>query len=65
MLFDGRKIDNQGRLREDILRAMSMHLQNELNGLSFYDDADSSIAELLKVIGNAEANDWVVNYWSR
>ncbi|WP_201581524.1 hypothetical protein [Psychrobacter glacincola] len=65
LLFDGRKIDNQGRLREDILRAMSMHLQNELNGLSFYDDADSSIAELLKVIGNAEANDWVVNYWSR
>ena len=65
LLFDGRKIDNQGRLREDTLRAMSMHLQNELNGLSFYDDADSSIAELQKVIGNAEANDWVVNYWSR
>ncbi len=65
LLFDGRKIDNQGKLREDTLRAMSMHLQNELNGLSFYDDADSSIAELLKVINNAEANDWVVNYWSR
>lgn len=65
LLFDGRKIDNQGKLREDTLRAMSMHLQNELNGLSFYDDADSSIAELLKVISNAEANDWVVNYWSR
>lgn len=65
LLFDGRKVDNQGRLREDILRAMSMHLQNELNGLSFYDNADSSIAELLKVISNAEANDWVVNYWSR
>ncbi|WP_201595083.1 McrB family protein [Psychrobacter fulvigenes] len=57
LLFDGRKIDNQGKLREDTLRAMSMHLQNELNGLSFYDDADSSIAELLKVISNAEAND--------
>lgn len=65
LLFDGRKIDNQGRLREDTLRAMSMHLQNELNGLSFYDDADSSIAELFKVVSNAEANDWVVNYWSR
>ena len=65
LLFDGRKVDNQGRLREDILRAMSMHLQNELNSLSFYDDADSSIAELQKVISSAEANDWVVNYWSR
>ncbi len=65
LLFDGRKVDNQGRLREDTLRAMSIHLQNELDGLSFYDDADSSIAELQKVISNAEANDWVVNYWSR
>lgn len=65
LLFDGRKVDNQNRSREDILRAMNIYLGNELNGLSFYDDADSSIAELFKVISNAEANDWVVNYWSR
>ena len=41
------------------------YLGSELDSLRNLKGIDYSVAELDRVIANAKANDWVVNYWSR
>ena len=39
--------------------------KKKLKGMENNGAIDSCIDDLDRVIRNAEANDWVVNYWSR
>lgn len=64
LMFDGEKIVDGEITRKDILKQFRDRLAQDLQGV----DADESInciSELDRVLKNAEANDWVVNYWSR
>lgn len=65
LMFDGEKAVNDTISRKDILKTMRDYLAKRLVNLHSIDVNDSCIAELDRVIRNAEANDWVVNYWSR
>ncbi|MCX2781095.1 McrB family protein [Microbulbifer thermotolerans] len=64
LMFDGEKSVDENIYRKDILISMRDHLAEKLAGL----DAESTVScidELDRVIRNARANDWVVNYWAR
>lgn len=65
LTFDGRKAVSGGRQKKDVLGDMRVYLEAELEELTPEEAPESCIAELDRVIFSAEANDWVVNYWSR
>jgi len=65
LMFDGEKQVNESLARKDLLKAMRDYLGQKLANMELVDDNDSCLVELDRVIQNAEANDWVVNYWSR
>lgn len=64
LMFDGEKQVDGELARKDILVAMRDYLDQRLSALD-KDVADSCVEEFDRVIRNAKANDWVVNYWSR
>lgn len=64
LMFDGEKQVDGNLARKDILVAMRDYLDQKLTTLD-EDAIDSCIKEFDRVIRNAKANDWVVNYWSR
>ncbi|PSF05994.1 restriction endonuclease [Marinobacter fuscus] len=64
LMFDGEKQVDGDLARKDILVAMRDYLDQQLTALD-KDGTDSCIEEFDRVIRNAKANDWVVNYWSR
>ena len=65
LMFDGEKAVNGSIARKDLLIGMRDYLKQRLTGLDNDSSIESCIHELDRVIHNAEANDWVVNYWSR
>ncbi|MDX1751497.1 MAG: AAA family ATPase [Methylophaga sp.] len=65
LMFDGEKVVRDSIARKDLLIGMRDYLEQRLKGLEQFDMTDSCIHELDRVISNAQANDWVVNYWSR
>lgn len=65
LMFDGNKAVKENMDRKDLLVGMRDYLEQQLNNLDSDGAVDSCIDELDRVIRNAEANDWVVNYWSR
>ncbi|MDD5493534.1 MAG: AAA family ATPase [Dehalococcoidia bacterium] len=65
LMFDGEKTVNENIARKHLLIGMRDYLAQRLNGLDNDGAIDFCIDELDRVIRNAEANDWVVNYWSR
>lgn len=65
LMFDGEKEVNKGIARKDLLVGMRDYLKQRLSGLDTDGTIDFCIDEFDRVIRNAEANDWVVNYWSR
>ncbi|MEQ9451098.1 MAG: AAA family ATPase [Pseudomonadales bacterium] len=65
LMFDGNKVVNESIARKDLLVGMRDYLEQQLTSLDNVGAVDSCIDELDRVIRNAEANDWVVNYWSR
>lgn len=65
LMFDGEKQVSESIARKDLLRAMRNRLDELLTGLDDHESVDYCVHELDRVIRNAEANDWVVNYWSR
>jgi hypothetical protein len=64
LLFDGEKLVDGDIARKDVLVAMRDYFNQRLSALD-KDATDSCIEEFDRVIRNAKANDWVVNYWSR
>ena len=64
LMFDGEKQVDGDLARKDILVAMRDYLDQQLTALDM-DATESCIEEFDRVIRNAKANDWVVNYWSR
>jgi len=65
LMFDGEKTVSGTIARKDILVGMRDHLKQKLTRLQGVDSKDTCVDELDRVINNAKANDWVVNYWSR
>lgn len=65
LMFDGEKEVNEGIARKDLLIGMRDYLKQRLSRLDTAGAIDFCIDEFDRVIRNAEANDWVVNYWSR
>jgi hypothetical protein len=65
LMFDGEKVVGENIARKDLLKGMRDYLDQRLNNLDSDPAIDFCIDELDRVIRNAEANDWVVNYWSR
>lgn len=63
LLFDGEKQVDASTQRKDILISLNQYLENNL--VSLDNKYDSSLVEVSRVIRDAEANDWTVNYWSR
>ncbi|MFM2482834.1 AAA family ATPase [Celerinatantimonas sp. YJH-8] len=64
LLFDGEKPINDTLTRKDVLTNMRDFLSTQLAQLDV-DGTASAVEELDRVIANAQANDWVVNYWAR
>lgn len=64
LMFDGEKNVSDKLTRKDVLINLRDFLSQQLSHLAVA-NTESCIAELDRVIANAEANDWVVNYWSR
>lgn len=64
LMFDGDKAIDKNLKRKDTLLSMKNHLEQLLPSMDS-SESDSCLHELNRVIRNAEANDWVVNYWSR
>ena len=65
MMFDGEKELDEDYAKKDLLSEFRDYLGSELDSLRNLKGIDYSVAELDRVIANAKANDWVVNYWSR
>ncbi|MEZ5535540.1 MAG: hypothetical protein R3F02_07920 [Thiolinea sp.] len=65
LMFDGEKTVDNSTARKDLLKAMRNYLKQRLTGLGNFEAVNSCVDELDRVIRNAEANDWIVNYWSR
>jgi 5-methylcytosine-specific restriction endonuclease McrBC GTP-binding regulatory subunit McrB len=64
LMFDGEKIVNGEITRTDILKQFKDKLAQTIKTLHESDEANCMI-ELDRLLKNAEANDWVFNYWSR
>lgn len=65
MMFDGEKEIDEDYARKEILTEFKEYLSDELTALSGNHIEDFAVTELDRIIANAKANDWVVNYWSR
>ena len=65
MMFDGEKELSEDYAKKELLSEFRDYLGSELDSLKNKKGIDYSVAELDRVIANAKANDWVVNYWSR
>lgn len=65
LMFDGEKKVDGNIARKDLLIGMKDFFKQQLSGLGNFDAVHNCNDELDRVIRNAEANDWVVNYWSR
>lgn len=65
MMFDGEKQLDEDYAKKELLGEFRDYLGSELDSLRNLKGIDYSVAELDRVIANAKANDWVVNYWSR
>ena len=65
MMFDGEKELDEDYAKKELLSEFRDYLGSELDSLRNIKGIDYSVAELDRVIANAKANDWVVNYWSR
>jgi len=63
LLFDGEKQVDKDTQRKDKLLGLKIDVEKMLSNLD--QNYKRSTEELEVVIKNAEANDWVVNYWSR
>ncbi len=64
LMFDGEKLINENVAKKDCLMAMRNYLSERLASLDVNEES-SCLAEIDRVIRNAQSNDWVVNYWSR
>ncbi|MNY40338.1 hypothetical protein D3C86_1750750 [compost metagenome] len=64
-MLDGSKKVSEGITRKDILQRMRVFLEQRIEALDGISGEVSCIAELDELLRNAEANDWVVNYWAR
>ncbi|WP_417511343.1 AAA family ATPase [Methylophaga sp.] len=64
LMFDGEKAVDGRIARKDVLIALRDFMQDKLSALDTK-GTGSCIDEMDRVIANAKANDWVVNYWSR
>tara|TARA_B100000700_G_scaffold23245_1_gene22524 strand:- start:24563 stop:26686 length:2124 start_codon:yes stop_codon:yes gene_type:complete len=65
MMFDGEKELDEDYAKKELLSEFRDYLGSELDSLRNLKGIDYSVAELDRVIANAKANDWVVNYWPR
>ena len=65
MMFEGEKELSEDYAKKELLSEFRDYLGSELDSLKNKKGIDYSVAELDRVIANAKANDWVVNYWSR
>ncbi len=65
LMFDGEKPVEGNVARKDKLVGLREYLNRAMNGLDISEATFYCVDELDRVIRNAEANDWVVNYWSR
>lgn len=65
LMLDGSKKVSEGITRKDILQRMRVFLEQRIEALDGISGEVSCIAELDELLRNAEANDWVVNYWAR
>jgi len=65
LMFDGEKTIDENIARKDKLIAMRDYLNQRLGSLGDQNGVNSCVDDLDRVIRNAKANDWVVNYWSR
>jgi energy-coupling factor transporter ATP-binding protein EcfA2 len=63
--FDGEKPIDGNIAKKDILIALRDHLKESLGSLDLENETSLCTHEIDRVIKNAQANDWVVNYWSR
>jgi len=61
--FDGNKEVN-GVKKSDLLYALKSRLDTDINYSNLSDEEFSSKKALQEIISQAEANDWIVNYWS-
>jgi len=64
MMFDG-EISVGGTTKKDILSAFGAFMAQRLSSLDGETGIDYCVDELERVIENARANNWVVNYWSK
>jgi energy-coupling factor transporter ATP-binding protein EcfA2 len=64
LMFDGEKISGEVQ-KKDVLEAFRNHMEAILSDLEGLPEVDYCIEELNRVIENAKANNWVVNYWSK
>lgn len=65
LMLDGSKKVSEGITRKDVLQQMRVFLEQRVDAIEGMGGEDSCIAELDELLRNAEANDWVVNYWAR
>jgi energy-coupling factor transporter ATP-binding protein EcfA2 len=65
LIFDGEKTVDGSISRKHLLVNMRDFLDQRLTGLDDLDPVQRCVDELDRLIRNAQANDWVVNYWSR
>jgi len=64
MTFDGNR-EVEGQSKVDLLLELKAEIGRKLNDLGATEETSSSVNEFIKLINDAEANDYNVNYWSR
>ena len=64
LMFDGEQISGEVQ-KKNVLEAFRNHIAEILAELEEQMSVDYCIADLDRVIENAKANNWVVNYWSK
>ena len=64
LMFDGEQISGEVQ-KKNVLEAFRNHIAEILAELEEQMSVDYCINDLDRVIENAKANNWVVNYWSK
>ena len=64
LMFDGMKNLTQTETKSDKLWALHSYISKNLEGINL-NNLDDCRIELKQTLSLAEANDWVVNYWSK